>query len=58
MVQQGLTAMLYFVASDEYDIPSEEDESLSKLDVTLSTPYFSHVARCAAATQNSMFFII
>eukprot|EP01122_Echinamoeba_exundans_P012041 TRINITY_DN4958_c0_g1_i1.p1 TRINITY_DN4958_c0_g1~~TRINITY_DN4958_c0_g1_i1.p1 ORF type:complete len:338 (-),score=73.65 TRINITY_DN4958_c0_g1_i1:168-1181(-) len=35
MVQQGLTAMLYFVAADEYDLPSEEDENLSKLDVSL-----------------------
>lgn len=36
-MQQGLTAMLYFVAADEYDISSEEDENLSKLDVTLSS---------------------
>jgi hypothetical protein len=35
MVQQGLTAMLYFVASDEYDLPSEEDENLTKLEVSL-----------------------
>lgn len=35
-LQQGLQGLLYFTAADEYDIPSDEADELTKLQVSLN----------------------